>query len=99
MQDPKQDPDPEQYEKSDPDRKNHIGSTTLLETVENENISPRNLGDIKKNPLLTARITPSLSPVSFTLLVEVLYSLQAQVSAPGGQNHHILLSSQFHLVG
>jgi hypothetical protein len=30
-----------------------------------------------------------------TLLVEVLYSLQAQVSAPGGQNHHILITSQF----
>ncbi len=31
--------------------------------------------------------------------VEVLYSLQAQVTAPGGQNHHILLTSQFYLVG
>jgi hypothetical protein len=48
---------------------------------------------------LAARITTYFSPFSFTLLVEVLYSLQAKVTVPGGQNHHTLITSQFYLVG
>jgi hypothetical protein len=88
------------FKNNSPKKLEIIGSTTLLETVLKTRIFHLGtLAILKKLRSWQARITTSVSPVRFTLLAEILYSLQAQVTAPGGQNHQILLTSQFYLVG